>query len=305
MPVGLITAKGIITLLYVESLTKSTLIKVKIVLPHFSWVILELLFYLWFSTYVSHNFLDINLINSPLDIQHYLVLPQFLSGLVFFQLVRMFYLYKTYMVYLDYEKRMHQRYSSLENIELKWIRELFVAIIIGIILFVLAEMYQGFTGKKSMLYIYFIYLNLFVFWVSIKSFLQSEVPVSGKQAMKPEELKADEAESELNKLIYIIKQKEIFKQTDLRLDELATAVKMDSKTVSKLINQSAQTNFHDFVNGIRVEYLKNTLKDPAKRDFKIERLAYEAGFKAKSTYFPVFKRFTGLTPNQYKKKYQN
>jgi AraC-like DNA-binding protein len=44
--------------------------------------------------------------------------------------------------------------------------------------------------------------------------------------------------------------------------------------------------------------------DPQKQNYNLLGMALEAGFKSKSTFNLIFKRFTGLTPTEYRKNIQ-
>ncbi|MFZ6012536.1 MAG: helix-turn-helix domain-containing protein [Bacteroidota bacterium] len=50
-----------------------------------------------------------------------------------------------------------------------------------------------------------------------------------------------------------------------------------------------------------MEEVKRLMNDPGMRNFNLLGLALEAGFKSKSTFNLIFKRFTGLTPSEYMK----
>lgn len=71
--------------------------------------------------------------------------------------------------------------------------------------------------------------------------------------------------------------------------------------MSHLINAGLGENFYDFINKYRVEEVKRLMADPQKQNYNLLGIALEAGFKSKSTFNLIFKRFTGLTPTEYKK----
>ena len=59
-------------------------------------------------------------------------------------------------------------------------------------------------------------------------------------------------------------------------------------------------NFYDLVNGCRVEEAKRLLLDPKNKNYTILSIGFEAGFNSKTTFNTIFKKFTGLTPTEYK-----
>lgn len=90
----------------------------------------------------------------------------------------------------------------------------------------------------------------------------------------------------------------------LTLTELAGQVGITRNQLSFLINSAYGENFYSFINRYRVEEVKRLIADPKKLNFTILSLAYEAGFPSKSSFHSVFKKLTGLTPTEYRKKLQ-
>jgi AraC-like DNA-binding protein len=70
-----------------------------------------------------------------------------------------------------------------------------------------------------------------------------------------------------------------------------------------VLNETAGTNFYDFINSYRLERVTEYLKDPKKRDQSILEIAFGAGFNSKSTFNTVFKRKTGMTPTEYRMRH--
>jgi AraC-like DNA-binding protein len=96
-------------------------------------------------------------------------------------------------------------------------------------------------------------------------------------------------------------EKKPFLDSELTLSSLAKDLNMSRSQLSQLINDGIGENFYDFVNKYRVEEVKSLMTDPAMKNFNLLGIALEAGFKSKSTFNLIFKRFTGLTPTEYKK----
>ena len=89
---------------------------------------------------------------------------------------------------------------------------------------------------------------------------------------------------------------------NLTIQELAGQVKISSRTISDVVNNIIGQNFNDYVNNYRVEEFKKLAKDTTKDHYTVLGLGYEAGFKSKTTFNTAFKKFTGVTPSDYRKK---
>jgi AraC-like DNA-binding protein len=70
--------------------------------------------------------------------------------------------------------------------------------------------------------------------------------------------------------------------------------------LSQVINDLLNYNFNDLINSYRVEEAKKMLKDEGMSNFTIASIAYECGFNTLSAFNVAFKKFTGLTPSQFR-----
>lgn len=91
----------------------------------------------------------------------------------------------------------------------------------------------------------------------------------------------------------------------LKLDTLASKLKLTERAISNLLNQHIGKNFNDFVNQYRVEAAKIKLADPGFDQYTIAAIAYECGFNSLATFQRCFKQFTGITPSQYLQQRKN
>ena len=88
--------------------------------------------------------------------------------------------------------------------------------------------------------------------------------------------------------------------SELTIDDLATELALTPKIVSQIINEGYSCNFFDFVNKFRVEEAKSLLSSRTNDKMTIQEVMYDAGFNSKSSFNTAFKKFTKLTPTQFK-----
>lgn len=84
--------------------------------------------------------------------------------------------------------------------------------------------------------------------------------------------------------------------------ELAETLKISTHYLSEVLHYEFQQNFYALVNQYRVDYSKALLVNPEYKDAKMLAIAYESGFKSKTTFYRVFKSLVGVTPLEYKNK---
>lgn len=103
-------------------------------------------------------------------------------------------------------------------------------------------------------------------------------------------------------IMSLIEKEKIFQEPELTLQQLATKLNSPAYLVSQTINDELKKSFYDLVNGYRVEEAKRLLLHPDNSNYTILSVGFEAGFNSKTTFNTVFKKFTGLTPTEFRNK---
>ena len=100
----------------------------------------------------------------------------------------------------------------------------------------------------------------------------------------------------------IMKDKQLYLECELTLNDLADQADIPQHQLSEVLNGQLNQNFYSFVNNYRVQYAKELLTDEKTKNMPIVELAFEAGFRSKSSFYDAFKKATAMTPTQYKKR---
>jgi two-component system response regulator YesN len=91
--------------------------------------------------------------------------------------------------------------------------------------------------------------------------------------------------------------REHYRRSDLSLNLLADRFRLSPPYVSKLFKEHTGQNFMDYVIAIRMEASKERLADRTK---KIGDIAEEAGYTNIHSFLRTFKKYTGMTPTEYR-----
>jgi len=94
---------------------------------------------------------------------------------------------------------------------------------------------------------------------------------------------------------YLVESK-FYKRKDATLKNLSSELKIPSNYLSQSINSQLNINFNQLINEYRIKDSKKMLIDPSLSHLNIEGIAYELGYKSKSTFYAAFKKHTGVTP---------
>ena len=207
--------------------------------------------------------------------------------------------------------------SNPEGIELLWFRLLLIGSIILLSGNIMADF--AFLLKRSSGWIGFLpYItsNLFLFGINFLAIRHPEAdpeihetriqiakePLPAKNDLRYKKNRLDNSTELkiLSSLTEYLKKNEAFRNDELRLSDIASETGYTSNTISMVLNIHQQENFYQFVNRYRIEAAKRALSDSDRSSESILEIAYDSGFRSKSTFNKVFREITGITPSQFR-----
>jgi AraC-like DNA-binding protein len=240
----------------------------------------------------------------------------------------LFYYFIAYKSLLTYQRSIQQLFSETSRIDLSWAKWLvngYLLIIIATI--ILYGLILKFPEKFNLLVLInvalgtpYIYAATFKgimqpsLWQVKSSMTKGEVEKEMHEAEeiekvnheKPRYQKAglhrDKVDDLVGRITDLMEQDKIYCEPDLTLQDLARRLHSSTHQISQVINEGMKKNFYDLVNGYRVQEAKRLLLDPKTRNYTIISVGHDAGFNSKTTFNTVFKKFTGLTPSDYRQK---
>jgi AraC-like DNA-binding protein len=95
-------------------------------------------------------------------------------------------------------------------------------------------------------------------------------------------------------------QHHIYKKSDLTLRALSESLNENPHYVSQVISQDLDTSFHELVSRYRIGEAKRLLCESP--DETVLAIAMNVGFNSKSAFHNAFRRCTGLTPSEFRRK---
>jgi AraC-like DNA-binding protein len=110
-----------------------------------------------------------------------------------------------------------------------------------------------------------------------------------------------EAQRWLTHLEELMAEKRLFKNPNLKLQDLADAMNLSAHQLSQFLNDHIGKNFTHFVNEHRINEACKLLETNTL--LSVEGIGDEVGFNSKSTFFAAFKKIKGLTPAAYQQRF--
>ena len=150
----------------------------------------------------------------------------------------------------------------------------------------------------GMSYAVFLFILGFLGYLQNHSIETYETDAVAIAEVEPERINTKKIRSELTKLF---EKEQIFKQTDLKISEVATRLNTNRTYISNLINSECGCSFSTFVNKYRVDEAKRLLCDEQYKDYSLEQISTLAGFGSLHSFIRVFKEITGTTPGRFRK----
>ena len=140
-----------------------------------------------------------------------------------------------------------------------------------------------------------------LFYVAITSRTLLE-KVEEKEKYKNSKLQEAEAMELLSLLDNCMENKRLFTNQELKLKDLAEQLNTSERNLSQIVNTYKNQNFSDYINSYRIGYAQKLLADSSIQDKTILWILFEAGFNSKATFNTLFKKVTGCTPAEFRKK---
>jgi AraC-like DNA-binding protein len=243
---------------------------------------------------------------------------------------QIFYYFISYKTLVSYQRSIRHLYSETSRIDLNWAKFLLNGFLVLVTTFVIIfPLITRFPDHVFLL----ILINMavavpYIYTATAKGFLQHTIwqvqPGTSKEVIEQEMHQAEKIEATVQetakqkiekpvihedrvgelakRIIALMEQEKLYQETDLTLHQLAGKLKVPTYQVSQALNEGMRKNFYDLVNGYRVEEAKRLLLDAKNSNYTILSVGFEAGFNSKTTFNTVFKKFTGLTPTEFRDK---
>ena len=224
---------------------------------------------------------------------------------------------------------IRQQFSSIERITLNWLRNLLIALSVLYLMLIfdgfLSQLFNLDESVNRLLYLAIVaviyamgYLGLrqpIIFSQGRSNQLEKtkepqlnsllddspQAEAGLKAKYQTSALDAEMSAALRDELIQHMTTERSYLNSKLTLAQLAEQLGISSNYLSQVINEQFEKNFFDYINGQRVEEAKRLLTDNNRSDSNILKIALDAGFNSKSSFYTAFNKHVGVTPSQYRK----
>lgn len=100
----------------------------------------------------------------------------------------------------------------------------------------------------------------------------------------------------------LVRNEKLYLDSELKMDKVSKKLSRPIPYISQAINENTQNSFPDYINSFRIEEAKKKLL--IENPDTIFSIAIDIGFNNKTTFYNAFKKYTNMTPTQYKKHFK-
>jgi AraC-like DNA-binding protein len=229
-----------------------------------------------------------------------------------------FYCAMGYKNIIKHQKNILLHRSSIENINLGWLKKISIAVsIMGFfwvidILFQLSENYFLFDLFTSLL-VLFIVMYITYYWLQQeeihpytaeeKKNINTIIKEANIDNEHKKKLISDESLEQIKtELLVLMESEKPFLDSDVSLIKLAEKINISAHLLSYVINNGFNQNFFQFINGYRIKEAQKLILDSNKNHLSLLGIGFEVGFNSKTVFNTTFKKVTGKTPSEFKKR---
>ncbi len=156
--------------------------------------------------------------------------------------------------------------------------------------------------KAGALIVAFLVLGAYLSGQRHPAFLQMLTSVAERKRYRRSIINGFDPQMVIGRLQEIMSRKRLFADEEITLAQVAAEVDISPHRLSQVINDRLNINFNAFINQYRIdEAQKLLIRDP---DKSVIAVAYEVGFNSKSSFYEAFSRYTGVTPQVFRKQHR-
>ena len=107
------------------------------------------------------------------------------------------------------------------------------------------------------------------------------------------------------KLDRLIRSEKSYRDPGLTLAILAGKLGTDTSYLSEVFNERYKNGFNDYINDLRVKEACRLLMATNDKNTTIDHILSNSGFSSRTPFYNAFKKFTGVTPEVFKRMIQS
>ncbi len=199
--------------------------------------------------------------------------------------------------------------KNSSKIRINWLKYTSVLSLAVTILYGVSIYMDQFSGKSSATFFYVLWISqaFVIYWlghVGIYKFGIREEQMNIRKLVNAERVTVslpskNQHISSFEKFIILDKN---YLNNEITLENVAEKLGLSKSYLSRMINAELKTSYTDYINSLRIEEAKLIIQNPESEKYTLIAIGLEVGFNSKSAFNNAFKKYSGSTPSEFKKK---
>ena len=233
-------------------------------------------------------------------------------------LITPFYLFGTLLLLKKYREELRNAYSYPMEVNLMWLSWITAGAVILWIIATGGYVYNSMTDQPmTLLWDSYVlgFLGIYLFALTYVAVTRTDMFQAYQQKVVPTKIDPiiepiieepttvidNNTDKDLVKLTEIMSSEKLYLDPLLSINKLSELTNIPQYRISKILNSNLNQSFYDFVNGYRIDEVKQKLQNGEANDLSILGIALDSGFNSKASFNRVFKKKEGITPSAYLK----
>lgn len=190
-------------------------------------------------------------------------------------------------------KSVNSKSKTEHNINAIWLLSVFIGVTIIWLAYKTSRYTSYIVGAVSFSFVFYISILLII------KFSKSRKEESNVKKRTKQFLDDVTIETIDKKLKQIFTDEKLYKNSNLKMPDLASQLNVSPHILSQYLNEVLQKNFSQFINEYRIKEAELLLKSSS--NYTVETIAYDSGFNSVSAFYTAFKNINKITPAAFKK----
>ena len=209
-----------------------------------------------------------------------------------------------------YRQQLKDYQSSIENIDLTWLKILVLGFalvsLVGVLLSISKVVNLFYTVDISLQ----IFLGLTTYYANLilVCFLLffSAANISSVKKVKDQSKTSYanyQADDEyVSRILKFMDDEKPYLKSNITLDALSELIDVPARELTAVLNGHFKMNFYEFINNYRIKEAKEILAADSNQEKTISDIFLAVGFNSKSVFNTFFKKNVGITPSEFRKQ---
>jgi AraC-like DNA-binding protein len=188
----------------------------------------------------------------------------------------------------------------------RWVSTNLIIYGVIIILWIVMAVAHGYFTTDGEYYPLWISVSFMIYWFGYMGIMRYGVQMDRihirQKINKRSQKKKQKKEAVLQQFEQLFYEDKYYLNPLISQEEVAQCLGVSSSYLSTLLSNELNTSFNTYINKLRTQEVIEMISNPNFQQYNLLSIGLEAGFNSKTSFYTAFKKNTGFSPAQFKKR---